>query len=390
MFDVRAHFGKWILVGAMAAAPVGAEVIFEENFDDQPDWTGGMHPHTKSSRFPPQDIIPEGWFAARHDPTWAPSKGHPDRHEALEILSSNVDKARGGEGKSMVHWRDSYDPGWNRWNSESLLLKRFPGGYDELYVEFWIRFSPEWTDFVSGRPSATSKVFRVYSSDETRPLEDTFQYFEGGVAGPNFLWDYSANSYGVRNRLSFSMGPHGYNLHTRTSDIDGLPRSLVGTGDMSAGFYSDSRGMALGGEDPSITDKLNGGLIDDHVKSDGIVTHAQIFGSDWTKMAFYVRMNSAPGEKDGVAMQWIDDQRIFFNNNIPWVKVENNPELKMVKWNTVGFGGNDFFQIYPNELRHEEWYSVDDIVVRTSIPSHLLDGSPELSPPEPPAQLKVE
>src|SRR5690554_4718063 len=116
MFDVRAHFGKWILVGAMAAAPVGAEVIFEENFDDQPDWHSAMHSSDGTQRATTH-IIPEGWYSIRQDPTWAPSERHPDRHESIEILESNSDKARGGKGKSMVSWRDSHDPGWNRWNS---------------------------------------------------------------------------------------------------------------------------------------------------------------------------------------------------------------------------------------------------------------------------------
>jgi len=38
----------------------------------------------------------------------------------------------------------------------------------------------------------------------------------------------------------------------------------------------------------------------------------------------------------------------------------------------VSIGGNDFFQQYPNEDMHEEWYSIDDIVVRDSIPQELL------------------
>src|SRR5690554_7200323 len=103
---------------AMAAAPVGAEVIFEENFDDQPDWHSAMHSSDGTQRATTH-IIPEGWYSIRQDPTWAPSEGHPDRHESIEILESNSDKARGGKGKSMVSWRDSYNPGWNRWNSES-------------------------------------------------------------------------------------------------------------------------------------------------------------------------------------------------------------------------------------------------------------------------------
>ena len=385
MFDVRAHFGKWILVGAMAAAPVGAEVIFEENFDDQPDWHSAMHSSDGTQRATTH-LIPEGWYSIRQDPTWAPSEGHPDRHESIEILESNSDKARGGKGKSMVSWRDSYNPGWNRWNSESMMLKYFPEGYDELYVEFWIRFSDEWTrKHVSGVPSATSKLFRI-SSWNGVPSE--YSAFGGGNLGPIVLWDYTVNAYGVRNRVSFRGGPHGDNYDFKDGTIDGLPRKLVGSGDLNMNFRQDLTGMGVDGGDPIIIDRITSKTLD--MNSTSAVEHDQIFGAgaSWTKVAFYVRLNSKPDVTDGVFRQWINDSQIFNVETIPWIRSVDGREVP-AKWNLVAVGGNDFFQIYENELRHEEWYAIDDIVIRSSIPQDLVykDGT---APPSAPARISVD
>ncbi len=69
-------------------------------------------------------------------------------------------------------------------------------------------------------------------------------------------------------------------------------------------------------------------------------------------------------------MQWIDDQRIFYNENIDWVR----EGYDMVKWNTIAISGNDFFRGYDNERRYEEWYAIDDIVVMDAIPHELVCG----------------
>lgn len=385
MFDVRAHFGKWLLVGAMAAAPVGAEVIFEENFDDQPDWHSAMNSSDRVQSATTH-IIPEGWYSIRQDPTWAPSVGHPDKHESIEILATNSDKARGGQGKSMVSWRDSYDPGWNRWNSESMMVKYLPDGYDELYVEFWIRFSDEWTrEHISGKPSAASKIFRISSWSG---VSSEYTAFSGGNLGPIALWDHAVNSYGVRNAVAFRGGPHGENYDLKEGSIEGLPRTLVGIGDLNLNFTQDLKGMGVGGEDPIIIDQLTMQPLD--LNSSSTVQHDQIFGEgpNWTKLAFYVKMNSKPDANDGVFRQWLNDKQIFNIETIPWVRSVDEREIS-AKWNLVAIGGNDFFQIYENKLRHEEWYAIDDIVIRSSIPQDLVykDGT---APPSAPARISVD
>ena len=120
-----------------------------------------------------------------------------------------------------------------------------------------------------------------------------------------------------------------------------------------------------------IRDQKNGGFIPDSRKH--IVHHDEIYGpsGNWTKVAFYVQMNSAPGKPDGVLKQWINDELILNNNSIPWVGPKPWPRATsqdMPKWNVVGFGGNSYFAAFPDNMQHEEWYSIDDIVVSDQIP----------------------
>lgn len=334
-------------------------VIFQDGFDDQPDWTSAMHSQDRA-QYAGTHNIPVGWYAVRQDPTWAPSTGHPDRHESIEILASNSDKARGGTGKCYVSYRDFYDPGWSRWNSDSILSKYFPEGYDELYVEFWVAFSPNWSQEGSG------KLFRITSwSGEP----DYFGYGGGRENGPVVFFDYAYTS-GVRNQLAFRSGPHGVNYGMNDSQMGDLPRSLIGSGDLPCNFTSNTVGSTYG-PDPQIPDKLNGGFIPKDI--DYYPSHEQIYGppGTYTKLGFYVKMNSAPGIKDGKFKQWLDDQLILETDYVTWV--DSNPENKMVKWNTVSIGGNDFWRssVWTNEDRREEWYAIDDVVIRDSIPESL-------------------
>jgi hypothetical protein len=386
-FSRRRSLGLVIaLVGMSGPFAAQAEVIFEENFDDQPDWTSAMH-SSDTVQSADTHIIPEGWYSIRQDPVWAPSTGHPDRHESIEILESNADKARSGS-KSYVSWRDSYDAGWDYWGSESMMVKYFPQGYDQLYVEFWVRFDDNWMrEYVQGTDAAGSKMFRI-SSWRGEGQGNEYQAFGGGDLGPIFIWDHNITGYGVRNAMSLRGGPHGDNYGFVTGDIEDAPRSLVGSGDLNMNFTGDVQGRGIDGTTPKIPDKLNGGFITTDPYAS--VSHDQIFGpgDTWTKMAFFVKMNSSPGAKDGVLIEWMDDQQIFKLETIPWIR-PSTTEDENAKWNLVAIGGNDFFQTYPNDQRHEEWYAYDDLVIRTDIPSYLKTDT-ALAPPSAPPQITVD
>jgi len=343
-------------------------VLFQENFDDQADWTSGDAAGAPTKQYV-GDGIPSEWFMVRQTPKWAPSKGFPNKNEAIELLYSNSDKARGGVGKSAVFWRESRD---NFANDKTMLYK-FDEGQDSVYVEFYLRFSPDWTTSTSG--GNFGKVFRVYAWDDVNST-DPFVFFSRGNAGPMYIWDYQVNKYGVRNIAALRGGPYGEN-YAMSTPLD-FPRNFVAgsLGSASLNFTKNTVGQAVGGGTPKIPDLVNGGFISDDLNQ--TVLWDQVFGSPasqtWTKMAYYVSLNSAPGAADGVLSQWINDERVLHNSNIPWVGATDE-DFDRVKWNLIGIGGNDKFSVYPESEQRKEWYAIDDLQIYDSVPNYLTESS---------------
>ncbi len=374
-FNVRAFRNALTITMLVIPCLASAEVIFEENFNDQADFTSTMHATVASQKVSEGRVLPEGWDALYQGTQWSPETGYPNNHASLEILESNSDKAIGGSGKSAVNWRESYSRGWNNWASDSQLIKLLGREYSEIYVEFWVSFSENWygRDHES---SFTSKIFRVGSWSGDGDI------FNGALdaIGPVFFWDYKRDKYGMINIQAFRGGPWGENY---MMDTNAAGLTTV------SNYGSSTIGMSSGGENPKVLDQINGGYLADIDRYD-FITHDQLFGpaGHWTKVAFYVKLNSAPGVADGVMMQWINDQRIKVEDAVPWIGT--NIDNKVVGWNYIAIGGNDYFQPYPNDKRFEDWYAIDDVVIRNDIPSHLKETASSSEAPNPPLSLTVE
>jgi len=368
-----------VLMGGWLPLAAQSEVIFEEDFDDLDDWTSSRYTDKTYQAVWFGDLLPGEWDshyqAGYYDP--------PSAHDSLEILAKNSDKARGSIGKSAVNWREHHinNNYPNEWKSNSALgiyLDKFGDGFEQLYVEFWISFDQNWTS-----SQASSKVFRVFSWDE---VGEFWQGFQGGAQGPVLFWDYAfSENYGVRNKLAFRGGPHGENYTMTDDDVGGLPRGLNGLGDLSANFTDDLKGATSEG-DAVMYDILSGSPL----QSSGTISHQQIFGphGTWTKLAFFVKMNSSPGVQDGVFRQWINDNLVIESDKVKWVG--ENPENKMVKWNVVAIGGNDYWINggYSNSEQREEWYAIDDIVISTE---ELASGAAQKgSAPNPPVSVTIK
>lgn len=392
-------------VALFSVSTAHAEVIFSDNFDNQPDWNSGLPENDKGelsmggSAKGGWDVdivqtagvhtIPLGWSFVRQTPSYAPSLGDADKHENLEVSSKstaeNPNRARGGTGKSLVSWRDSdISKGENSFVSDGILVKYFPEGFDQLYVEFWVNFSKEtiatyYSSDYKLQTTGLSKMFRIYHWTGEGA---EFDYYSD--KNPNFLWGFegrpkSQKGYGFRNTITA--------LTRRTDSGDpSQSRFLDATGSPSNSLpssYHPNTLASYGGE--VLEDKRDGGTMTSEY---GSIDIDQVFGDEtiWTKMAFFVKMNSAPGAYDGTLIQWIDDKKIVEINTMQWVAATRN----MVKWNVFAFGGNDNFNKYPNDLEHEEWYAFDDIKASTEIPEALMNNLNNIAPPNSPLNISIE
>jgi hypothetical protein len=372
------RFLPWLTVaGVMLVSPVViGDVVFEEDFNDQPDWTSTLLSTEKAQQVSTGDVLPTGWDAIYQGTQWSPETGFPNNHASLEILASNTDKARGGTGKSMVHWRESYSSDNDySWASDSQTVKLLDRQHDQLYVEFWIAFSDNF-EGRTGDAGWISKIFRAGSWSGEGSI------FNGalGTIGPVFFWDYVRSIYGNMNVHAYRGGPWGENYSMDRSSPS-YPKSAY------RNFGSFTKGQALGGIDPLLVDQVNGGYLYD-IERYTPITHEQVYGTGrhWTKVAFYLQINSAPDATDGVLKQWINDQRVVNLTNIPWIKA--NADNKMVGWNYIAMGGNDFFRPYPDTDRFEDWFAIDDVVIMDEIPSGLAGAN--AFAPQPPSGLVVQ
>jgi hypothetical protein len=274
-----------------------------------------------------------------------------------------------------------WDERTSKFGSDSQLIKtpidpNNPEGTDELYVEFWIKFSESWYQRGHYEGGWMSKIFRAASAV---PGGNIVSGQQGDLA-PMVLWDYKSDNFGVRNTLAFRGGPPS--SLTTENNYKGTPLEDFGG---STGFTQIFiTGQEVGGTNPQLPDLVNGGLL---VNTTAVVFHESVYGpaETWTKVAFYLKMNSAPGVEDGIYSQYINGHRIRHINNAGWVGA--NTEGLMAKWNLISLGGNDNFHPYPGSDRFEDWYAIDNIVVRSSLPD-VLQGKGVA--PNPPVDIEIQ
>jgi len=331
-------------------------LLFEDNFDTQADWQTQDENNMGS--------IPTGWDTGRTDENWHPSNT-PGSSPSMLISGDNPEQVYGGTGKAFITYSESFnDLSNNGYTSDGFITKDIPPT-DELYVQFQIKFQP---GFAADTEGGSIKVFRVLSWDGVEPRH---RFFSSGNSAPIYVFDWSQNSYGVRQFHAFRCDDQSNNYYCTNPTISGAPRSIV-TGDMSANFVEDIDQFPN-----TIPDLVNGGTI----PTSGTITHNQVYGSIWHKMAFYLRMNTAPGVKDGILRAWIDDQPITDINGIAWIGTNGSMSSQ---WNSISFGGNDRYHFNTDSAApiadRERWYAIDEIKVFDSIPTII-------SPPTPPVLL---
>lgn len=341
--------------GTRGGTPAPAGRLFSENFDEQPEWDGSQDLATSGVT---------GWFKSRNgEKNFA--------KEGIYITGSVPGASIGGSGKSLVCWRESYEypdpegtgssgPANNWYKDGQLDWYAGPGnGKTKLFVRFKMLFDPNWT------PAGQTKMFRLQSWDENDP-SGFYSFFRGGNSGPIMLWAYNHNAYGLRNFFGFRTDPQEGEYFLQDGEVDGLPRSM-NSGDVDCNFDGNIRYLngPSGPSNPvTMIDKTTGQVL-----QPGTITHDQVYGDTENTVEFYVKMNSAPGVKDGVLKQWVNGQLCFSNESIAWM-AEGSPGGR--KWNVAGWGGNAHFMEYPNEDGVEEWVSFDDIEIYDELPEDML------------------
>jgi hypothetical protein len=339
-----------------------AQVLFEDNFDSQPDWSLtqynlGQHPYgvpyacysPDYSNCTPLSI----WNVYYNGDSHCVDVGGPG-HNTLNVNSLSP---WGGVGKSFIHWEESCDPYFRSQleDSDGVLGISLGDYYPEIYLRFYIMFQPgfQWRSIAMSEPEGgySFKLARVNAHCGVGSFFDgvlntgrTCNYPTAvsniGVYGTNFQY---ASSYRCKNNV-WCMGTPSYNADVK--------------GEFSMDWQIPGPWTTTLGD------------------------------GQWHVMEFYWKMND-PGQYNGRHMYWIDGVLEYDSatrGGIPFYddgSLGADPEFG---WSFVSIGGNNNNRWTENctGTGCEQWYSIDDVVVSTQYidPNYVIGNStPDTTPP---------
>lgn len=306
-------------------------IIFEENFDSQPDWNAtGQYEYSECSVLnvgaPANQCTfstyPANWSFYRS----VPGAKNLNPVASIRRLPGGIADHTSGTGKAFIVYNESVNGA--TWPGDGILGKFFgmSANYPELYVRFWMRTQSGWR-VVNG---AQSKLFRVLS---WRGTENIFQW--AAESSPIFFWDLAASGSNAAYAPAY--------------------RCDASPGD----YYCASLGSGNNFEKNDIITVWGNGP-----------PSSRFADTQWHRYDFHFKMNSI-GSADGI-MEWsYDGVSVESRTNVVW-KESSSSVAK--GWNAFALGGNsnNIFSSSPTD----QWYAIDDVVVSTTpIPEFYVIGS---------------
>jgi len=327
-------------------------IIFQTNFDKCGDWTIAQTSSNKSN-YPAtwpygQTDFPCGVNAGSgtgaHWVAWYDSKTYivNNAHNTVILSTAN---ARSGKG--ITHYTEvptTASGGEASDGSLGISLTTAIGdpsqGYDEIWITVWRKFDSVTPYYTAQN---MNKFIRVSSYDASkgsigewfsdRHLPFVIHQTNGANSTDNYGYKLRYHQNMVRlypneNRTDY--------VFSESSLVDGIFKAS--TDPTYIGVYA----------------KLQSGTQHGGWQQPGNYGDGNYYCHE-----YHLKMNSAPGKKNGVYEYYINGIRQWSVTDIPWVKAGAN----MVKWNYVVFGGNNDY--YNSAGEYETWYAYDDIVIST-------------------------
>lgn len=307
-----------------------AQIIFQDNFDNTPNFSVGENQRCASrlNQACVDNPAPVWW-----DFYYTSERFHPDNLWAgfYPSLQINNEQPRWWTGKSMIIRDESY---WSpsQWWSDAVLSKEFSQDYKDIYAEIWIKYDPNW-EWASQQDFGQSIAKLMRLSKWTFEDGDGRFSFFGWSQRPLIImdmmdWKYRWSDWSqARFTTAFRCAPEWTNRDCWwTTWYNQVPFPWVPT-------FKDSA-----------------------------------WDGNWHKYAFRIKMNSAPWVADGIYQQWYDDTIVMDKEGIMWVD-ENGDEdvwlnLFSIWWNMHNYP-------YPEEDQFEQWWAIDDVKVYDGLPEYL-------------------
>jgi hypothetical protein len=350
-----------LLIFTHSAFSNGSELIFDADFNNSSDWANEVAGQRLNYPSDTSDPDAAANVPGNFDSYYTSEKWHPNGSPSQAPVPgkkpvAQIDsfQARQAGGKSFLVYDESYG-GPSQWGADAQLGKDLPGVYQELWIEFYIKYQQDWVwmDVLNRGGQSTAKLFRARYVPDNYTDETRYDFFgDGGRAkSPVYMLDlksWSGDDFSIARLKPFIRGF--------------TPQSLIGINEnYYLKDYENESSIRQGGEDS--------------------LSFAEVFQTgEWVKVNVLIKMDSAPGAGDGVEEVWINDVLEKRRNDIPFRRAG---EGEGVGFNWISIGGNAHNYPFADEAQHEQWYAITDLKV--------WNGKPNVEQkPNPPSDVIVE
>ena len=322
-------------VATLNFSPASAEILFQDNFDNSPDWqsnqtvsksvSGGYDISFSMTRSDTctTNCPPQGWTSYRA----ASSQWTDDRGKDTYILNS--DGARGGSGKGITY-NVEVTGNYGTWSGGSLDIWLGEAGYKELYVRYYLKFDSSWKWTNPGSTEHHSQKLARISTFNDNIWTTT--YNPQGFGSISVNWPASIIEIYYNSVYSGNDPAHYEQQVRRAPDYE----ALMPVGDYNALILSDGQ---------------------------------------WHCYEFQVKMNSAPGVADGEWRFYRDGEEKISRNDVIWKKEGSDMTHD---WNWIMLLDNVTNASAPLNDHVEMSMYMDDVVISTSYigPDNMLNLQP--------------
>ena len=333
------------------------EILFQDNFDNQGDWTRTQSTTSDDVCYSGCTGIPSGWTSYRNGFSYCTNgpgnnNFYIDAIPGYPVESSGTD--RGGSGKCVTFWDESCTNQFE--DSDGMIAKQLGANHDEIYIRFYIKFSPDfkWMD--------SSDAYAAGHSDTAQHKFWHIQHYCEDGGDP-----YSY--FGARDRCNYPVAVGGIYRWTSSEKLKFYQLYACEESTCNAGtpaFDTYTEYITIG--DIS-TLRQDGNLLD----------------GNWHSIEQHYKMNTNAGSTfntDGVWEIWIDENLIFSRSDIPWSN-DGSQQSPRRGWNFIVLGGNNNnrWTAVCSGTACEQWYAIDDVVISTEYIGIR---------PSPPKNLKIQ
>lgn len=298
----------------------GAAIIFQDKFDNSPDWTSKQSIYPTNRIWPSTWAVEDGGMCTTYCPpkNWSTYRGVGSQlsngapgHDTYSVSSEG---ARGGSGRGFTYWHEVLVGKWADGAGLEKYIRNNENGYPELYLRYWEKWSPDaqWND------GAIHKELDFYSNQTVPTVTNNFDTRLDDYAwgSPSFIPQWYGNYGKVYLQEMLRQAPR----------FDAYSYSGTANSVTEINWPTDSQ---------------------------------------WHSYEWRIKLNSAPGSTDGIVEFWLDgvkqnaacDYGVPFVMSIPWQARTNygdtrnnpiTPTNQLKGYRVIGISGDGKFHVVSN------------------------------------------